>query len=56
LVKPNQFIVISLKNFSQKFLYVESSRPGRAFLAKFVSADGITKEFTAESSISFGGP
>jgi hypothetical protein len=55
LVKPNQFLVVNVKTFPQKYFFVESSVPVKAILAKFAPAKGTTKVFSSESSISFGG-
>jgi hypothetical protein len=56
LMKPNQSLVMNVKKFPQKYFIVESSNPGQAILAEFAPATGTTKEFSSESSISFGEP
>jgi len=56
LVKPNQFLIVSLKNIPQKYVFVESSKPGKAILARFAPATGTTRVFSSETSISFGEP
>jgi hypothetical protein len=55
-VKPNQFIVFDVKKFPQRFFFVESSNPGLAIVAKLALAKGTTRQFSSESSISFGDP
>ncbi len=56
LVKPNQFVVLTVKKFTERYFFVESSQPGSAILAKLIPTNGITKVFTSESSINFGEP
>ena len=55
LVQPNQFLVVNVKTFPQKYFFVECSVPVKAILAKFAPAKGTTKVFSSESSIRFGG-
>jgi len=56
VVKPREAVKLDVKTVGEKYLVIESSRPGLAMTVLFSDDPGRTRFYSAESTIDFGRP